>query len=938
MGDVYEAEQVEQGRLLAVKVLNRRLAGQEDRARFLREGQLAASINHPHSVYIFGSEEIDGTPAISMELLAGGTLKDRVRDRGPLPPAEAVEAMLQVIAGLAAMQAAGVLHRDIKPANCFVDRDGTVKVGDFGLSIATMARDVSQLTAPGTFHGTPEFASPEQLRGDPLDLRADIYGVGATLYYLLTGQPPFDDRNLVALVTRIATEVPRSPRGLAPAVPRGLAAIVLGCLAKDRAMRPASYAALHDALRAFSSAVPTPATMRSRFLAGAIDEIIVSIPLWLLNVSLVVQNGFSIPAPWSAAWWYGFLPIAMRVGYFGIAEGLRGAAIGKQLMGLRVVVAAGRQHPGVARASWRALMFHAPAFVPALAASFLDQARLVQFLSSSPLLSMVPALATWTLVALCFSTARRRNGLAGIHDLCTRTRVVRRLHDVRRPSLDGVPEPTVDLQASHRHIGPFDVIGTLGPTDRGTLWLGFDPRLHRRVWIHELPPGAPAIPPLVRDLNRPGRLRWLGGRRTTAENWDAYERLDGRPLISLIDRPLTWDVVRLWLADLAREIDAGLNDGSIGGLEIDRLWITRNGRAKLLDFRVPGEPIGSTSVSPASPKTAQTFLGDVASSALTGHIKGLSIDVVRRSRLGLPMSASALLDALDRCGLDRWSDVVGRIVALADGPVRVTWQRRAATIVSSAAIPLGLTLISTLGVAIMMPAVLRAIPPEIEELSNLLNTSSVPGTSGGPADRTALELYIAGRFGPMISRPQFWADPLTAGYLGRHRRLIERIIADHPNVSPDQLAAATAILSPFLERHAQRQAAFRRDLNPWLMSIGIGTLLFMLTALVGILSAWLFRGGLFLRAFDIAVVSKDGTAASRWRASWRGAAAWGLAILPFWFAGAPIDWIGTAVGVGLERGLGVAVAVIFAAGAAWAVAHPERGLQDRIAGTYLVLR
>ncbi len=156
---------VEQGRRVALKVLSQRLTDPQDRARFLREGQLAASINHPNSVYIFGSEEIAGTPVIAMELLAGGTLKDRVREQGPLPPAEAVDAILQVIAGLDAAQAGGILHRDIKPANCFVDRDGTVKVGDFGLSISTMARDVTQLTKTGTFQGTPQFAAPEQLQG-----------------------------------------------------------------------------------------------------------------------------------------------------------------------------------------------------------------------------------------------------------------------------------------------------------------------------------------------------------------------------------------------------------------------------------------------------------------------------------------------------------------------------------------------------------------------------------------------------------------------------------------------------------------------------------------------------------------------------------------------------------------------------------------------------
>jgi eukaryotic-like serine/threonine-protein kinase len=137
-----------EGPRFAVKVLHHRLTGQHERERFLREGQLAASITHPHLVYVFGSEEIAGVPVIAMELAPGGTLKDRVRERGPLAPAEAVDAILQVIAGLEAAQAAGILHRDVKPANCFIDRDGTIKVGDFGLSVSTMAREETAVPAP----------------------------------------------------------------------------------------------------------------------------------------------------------------------------------------------------------------------------------------------------------------------------------------------------------------------------------------------------------------------------------------------------------------------------------------------------------------------------------------------------------------------------------------------------------------------------------------------------------------------------------------------------------------------------------------------------------------------------------------------------------------------------------------------------------------------
>ena len=140
MGAVYAAEHLESGRRVALKVLSRQLDSPEARARFLREGRLAASINHPNSVYVFGTEEIEGTPVISMELIAGGTLQERVQRGGPLPVGEAVDAALQIIAGLEAAQAIGILHRDIKPANCFEDTDGTVKVGDFGLSISTAGR------------------------------------------------------------------------------------------------------------------------------------------------------------------------------------------------------------------------------------------------------------------------------------------------------------------------------------------------------------------------------------------------------------------------------------------------------------------------------------------------------------------------------------------------------------------------------------------------------------------------------------------------------------------------------------------------------------------------------------------------------------------------------------------------------------------------------
>jgi len=203
MGAVFEAEELASGRRVALKVLGHALDSSEARARFLREGRLAATVNHPNSVYIFGTEEIDSTPVITMELVSGGTLQQRVKERGPLPIAEAVDAIVQVIAGLEAAAEKGVLHRDVKPSNCFIDADGTVKVGDFGLSISMLVKAEVTLTASGMFLGTPAYASPEQLRGDELDARSDIYAVGVTLYFLLTGKTPFHSENMVQLVATV---------------------------------------------------------------------------------------------------------------------------------------------------------------------------------------------------------------------------------------------------------------------------------------------------------------------------------------------------------------------------------------------------------------------------------------------------------------------------------------------------------------------------------------------------------------------------------------------------------------------------------------------------------------------------------------------------------------------------------------------------------------
>jgi uncharacterized RDD family membrane protein YckC len=914
MGEVYEAEHLEHGRRVAIKVLNQGLADARDRERFLREGRLAASINHPNTVYIYGSEEIDDTPVIAMELLTSGTLKDRVRDKGPLPPAEAVDGILQIAAGLDAAQAAGVLHRDIKPANCFVDRDGTAKVGDFGLSISTLARDVTQLTTVGTFQGTPQFAPPEQLKGEPLDLRADIYALGATLYYLLTGRPPFDTTELMALLTRVATEPPQSPRELAPHVPRGLAAVVLQCLAKQPAGRPASYAVLAEALRPFSSEAATPATIGLRMLAAVIDWAVVSLPFALgsLPISFQAEPRFGLMQVLT------LVSISAVVVYFGMVEGIWGRSVGKRLCGLRVRRTDGQQ-PGLARAFARAAMYEFPVAVQAVPALILGFEQVYEWQLRSSLQSLVFPASMFGLLALLFVTARRRNGFAGLHDLATDTRVVRDTEvgtsAVRRPGTDGASKDNADLPAA---FGPFEVTSRLGPSGDGHLYQGFDPTLRRRVWIHTQPIGSDAVAAERREVGRPGRLRWLGGRRAPEEVWDAYEAPDGWPLQVLVGAGSAGGghgqpapVVAGWLADLASEFNASLSEGSMPPVGSGRVWVTSEGRAKLLDFNAPGMQSPSDD-QPATPESAQAFLAGVGTQAL-GEERPLAL------------SARSAIDTLARGGFGSLRDAATELGSLRQQPDRVTRTRRVLSLGPSWIVPLAVVAFFTVAMFFMQRVFDADMQVMLETLGEIDEREEqiVAGESSPEIDAEvrALEMYLVGRFGPTLADPSIWQDPFMAGLLRNYRTFAERAMANHPDLS---IADLDGVRSDFPELVEDIEDT--SQFNPLLVGPIIGAIVVVLMAIGGIVTAVALRGGLALRLCRIAVVDGTGQEAARWRTFLRGV----------------VTWLPVGVGVLLLRVSVPAAAMVFGvlavAGTVWALTRPERGFQDRLVGTWLVPR
>jgi serine/threonine protein kinase len=250
MGTVYEAEHADSGRHVALKLISPQFVASKDAVeRFRQEGRLASTLVHPRCVFILAADEDQGRPYIVMELMPGNTLDSLVKKHGPLPPEEALRKILDVIDGLKESHQFGLVHRDVKPSNCFLEADGRVKIGDFGLA-KSLLRPV-HLTHPGTFLGTPLFAAPEQIKKEQVDTQSDLYSVAATLYFLLTGQAPFQTSDPMATMARIVSEDPPSMRKLRPELPKDLDKVVLRGLERDRKRRWRSLDEFRQALLLF---------------------------------------------------------------------------------------------------------------------------------------------------------------------------------------------------------------------------------------------------------------------------------------------------------------------------------------------------------------------------------------------------------------------------------------------------------------------------------------------------------------------------------------------------------------------------------------------------------------------------------------------------------------------------------------------------------------
>jgi len=614
--------------------------------------------------------------------------------------------------------------------------------------------------------------------------------------------------------------------------------------------------------------------------------------------------------------------------YYALFEGLWGASAGKALCRLRVV-GPSRNAPGFTRAWLRALVYVVPPLVPYWATFGTNPKA---YMSASQLTQMLLGFSIYGVIALLFVTARRRNGFAAVQDLLTKTRVVSRAALTSRPVLpasDASP-PSVESAIT---IGPYHVLQALTESAGETWFLAYDLKLLRKVWIRVVSPGTEPVPVQLRCLGRVGRLRWLTSKRSPDENWDAFEALTGQSFAELIGDPQPWREVRYWLHDLATEISAAEQDGTLPALGLDRVWITGEGRAKLLDFPAPGpdgksetrNPKAESNLLPPT-QTAQGFLAEVAAAALEG-IGAASAKAAGDVVVPLPLHARAFLKGLPQmAGADA---VAAALKPLLCRVAAVSRLRRAALVAGCIVFPVIVCALAPLMMIFMQD--LTRKNPGLMELNTLLQMRTSGRFWGGkntqlPADRE-FAIYISHHYRGFITNEASWSSPFVLSLVkGDGRKFAEQSVAEHPEPTEAEIKEADAALERFVPKHQ----FFGEKLPPWLPAIVmVGALLFYV-GVPALIATLLFRGGLVLLIAGVTFVRKDGQRASRLRLLWRAIVTGSPLFLAFVLSIVAIsqhlNW-----GPWLALGIPGLLAVL-------SVALPKRGLQDRLAGTWPVPR
>jgi serine/threonine-protein kinase len=300
VGVVYKALHLRLNRPVALKMLLAGCYARDDEVeRFQHEAEAVASLRHPNIVQVYDTGEAEGRPYFTMELVEGGSLAQKLVGT-PYPARQAAILVATLAEAIQAAHQCGIVHRDLKPGNVLLTTEGTPKVTDFGL--ARRLEGGAGLTLTGAPMGTPSYMAPEQARGDKgaIGPATDVYALGAILYELLTGRPPFRGETATATLQQVVADEPVPPGRLNPAVPRDLETICLKCLQKGPSERYASAAALADDLRRFDrgdtiTARPAGALERTAKWASRRPAVAA-----LLAAGLLMLAGITAAAVWYA--------------------------------------------------------------------------------------------------------------------------------------------------------------------------------------------------------------------------------------------------------------------------------------------------------------------------------------------------------------------------------------------------------------------------------------------------------------------------------------------------------------------------------------------------------------------------------------------------------------------------------------------------------------
>lgn len=298
MGIVFRALDVPLNRTVAIKVPPMNLAASTRfRQRFISEARLAAAVSHQNVITIHAVDEHRGIPFLAMEYVDGETLKDKIQRQHPLPLEDLLHISVQVAAGLAAAQAQGLIHRDIKPANILLDNGiERVRIADFGLARAAL--DNSGLTSTGNFVGTPAYMSPEQVCGEQVDLRTDLFSLGCVMYCMVTGRSPFSGRDGIVIARSIVDHSPPSLCTIAPQIPKVVSDVVDRLLAKNPDDRFQSASETHACLLALRKELTEDITTPFRIVPQP-DHRTSTRSIRALILLMFVLSGLTVAQFWS---------------------------------------------------------------------------------------------------------------------------------------------------------------------------------------------------------------------------------------------------------------------------------------------------------------------------------------------------------------------------------------------------------------------------------------------------------------------------------------------------------------------------------------------------------------------------------------------------------------------------------------------------------------